>query len=101
MQYDYIWKRREIKKAWVERKKERKKSWGEKEIGGLVGFFVCWLINLHGLFNTKVILVEEQQWYLTHDWEDNEFMPFPRVLVRKWIEQLECEFTYPEAAVKY
>ena len=30
---------------------------------------VWWHINLCGLFNAKVILVEEQQWYyLNHSW---------------------------------
>ena len=35
-------------------------------------------IKLAGLFNTKIILVEERQWnYLTHDWmEIKGFNPF-------------------------
>ena len=33
-----------------------------------LGFFVLWHINLRGLFNAQVILVEEQYWsYLTPD----------------------------------
>ena len=41
-------------------------------------FFVEWYISLSGLFNTKVILVELQWYYLTHDWGDKGFMPFPK-----------------------
>ena len=37
---------------------------------GLV-FFASWHISLHGLFNAKAILVEEQPWsYLTHSCDD-------------------------------
>ena len=33
----------------------------------------------------KAILVEEQQWYNPiHSWGFNEFMPFPRVIVKTW-----------------
>ena len=61
---------------------------------GLVRFllFNGIYINLCGLFNTKVIFVEEQQWYyLTNSWEDKEVHTFskgisPKVNVIAWLE---------------
>ena len=38
-----------------------------------------WHINLCGLFNTKAILLEEQQWrYLTQSWMDKEVHTFAK-----------------------
>ena len=37
------------------------------------------ILTLHGLFNSKVILIEE------HCWGDMRFLPFPRALVQKWM----------------
>ena len=47
---------------------------------GLVwfGFFVLWHINLHGLFNTNAILVEQLWYYLTHNWENKGIHIFPQ-----------------------
>ena len=66
--------------------------------------FVLWHINHHGLFNAKVILVEEQQWYyLTNSWGDKEVHTFrrginPEVNV---FAQLEFDFAYYNATVQH
>ena len=53
---------------------------------------IWWHINLCGLFDTKTILVEEQQlYYLNYSWEDKGVRTFlkcisPRVNVIEWLE---------------
>ena len=43
-----------------------------------LAFFILWYINLRGLFNAKVILEEEQQWYyLIHNWGDKGVHALP------------------------
>ena len=48
------------------------------------GFFVFRHINLHELFNTKPILVEEQQWYyVTNICENKRVYTFPKGICPK------------------
>ena len=57
-----------------------------------------------GYFNTKAILLEEQQWcYLTHSWEDKGVHTFPKGICLKVnvIARLEYELTYYESAVHH
>ena len=50
---------------------------------GLVSLF-SWHIKLLGLFNAKVILLEEQQWYyLTQCWEEKRVHTFPKDICLK------------------
>ena len=61
-------------------------------------------INLHGLFNAKAILLEEQQWhYLTHSWKDKGVPTFPMGICLKVnvIAQLEFKLTYYDSAVQH
>ena len=52
----------------------------------LVSIFLCH-INLHGLLNTEVVLVEEQySYYLTHNWKgggDKGVHTFPKSISQK------------------
>ena len=55
-----------------------------------IDFYLISLFNgistFVGYFNTKAILVEEQQWYyLTCSWENKRVIPFPKVLLKKWM----------------
>ena len=60
-----------------------------------LAFFVYRHINLHGLFNAKTILIEEQQWYsLTYSWGIRGFIPFPGVLFWMLTVQQEFELAY-------
>ena len=59
-------------------------------------------INLHGLFNAKAILLEEQQWcFLTHSWEDKGVHTFPKGICMKVniIARLEFKLTYNDSTV--
>ena len=61
-----------------------------------------WHINLHGLFNAKALLLEEQQWYyLTLSWEDKGVHTFPYGICPKVniIAQLEFELANYDSAV--
>ena len=52
------------------------------------GFFVKWYVNHRGLFDAKVILLEEQQCcYLTHSWEDKGIHSFP---TQEYLFESEC-----------
>ena len=68
------------------------------------GTFIKWHINFRGLFNTKSILVEEQQWYdLTYIWDDKQVDSFfkgigPKVNV---IERLLFELADYGVAVEH
>ena len=67
----------------------------------MFSFFVEWHINLRGLFNTKAILREEQQWwYLTHSWEDKGVHTFPKGICPKLnvIAWLEFKLAYYDSA---
>ena len=66
--------------------------------------FVCWHINLIGLFDAKSIFLEGQWWYyLTHNWEDKKIHTFlkdicPKVNV---IARLEFELAYYNSTVQH
>ena len=66
-----------------------------------VGFLVQWHINLHGLLNAKVILVEQQLYYFTHSWGEKGVHNFHKdisPIVNK-PAHLEFELTHFEAAI--
>ena len=55
---------------------------GSKFLG--IGFFVEWYINFCGLFNSKVILGVERQWYyIIHIWEDKVVHNFLKCICQK------------------
>ena len=59
-------------------------------------FFVYWHINICGLFNAKAILVEEQQYYITHSWGNKEIHAFHKSISPyvNEIEWLDFEIAY-------
>ena len=60
--------------------------------------------NLHGLFNAKAILVEEQQWYyVTQSYGNLRIHTFPKGVSLKVnvIAWLEFELTYFKAPVQH
>ena len=59
------------------------------------GFFIECYINLHGLFNARVILIEEQQWYyLTHTWEFIYIYIYIHTYVHTYIYIFMYVYTY-------
>ena len=68
------------------------------------GFLSEWHINLRGLFNTKAVLVERQQWcYLIHSCRDKGVHTFPKCISLKVnvIERLEFELVYYDVTVRH
>ena len=60
--------------------------------------------NLHGIFNAKVILLDEQSWYyLTYNWQIRCETNFSRVLKPKMnvLAKREVELTYCDVAVRH
>ena len=71
------------------RKKKRKK----------VVWFDFFNINFHGLFNTKVSLVEQQWYFLTHSLGDNGVHTFPNCISLK-VNVMWFELAYYNIAVQ-
>ena len=73
-------------------------------LGGFVWFGLFSLFNgistLFRLFNAKAILLEEQ-YYLTHSWDDKGVHTFPKGICPKVnvIARLEYELTYYDSAI--
>ena len=66
-------------------------------------FFCLMAHQIRGLFNAKVMLLEEQQYcYLTHSWDDKGIHAFSKGICPKGkvIAQLEFEFAYYDSAVQ-
>ena len=71
----------------------------QAECDGLVSLFNG-ISTLFRLFNAKAILLEEQ-YYLTHSWEDKGVHTFPKGICPKVniIARLENELAYYDSAV--
>ena len=65
--------------------------------------FVNWYINIQGLFNAKVILVEELLWYaLTDSWGDKWLHTFPKGISMKvnLIDRLDFDHAYHHVTIQ-